>query len=89
MPKYVVEVKAKDGEGSVPGEPASTCWSLTRRARWPRGGIVERDGYQFIRLRVVGDPRKRDKRESWIGLGGGILLTLILLAFAALILFYL
>jgi hypothetical protein len=89
MPKYVVEVKAKDGEGNVPGEPGIEMLEVEAPSAMAAEGIVERDGYEFVRLRVVGDPKKWDRRESWIGLGGGIVITVLLLVFAALILLYL
>ena len=89
MPKYVVEVKAKAGESHVPGEPGIEMLELEAPSAMAAQGIVERDGYEFVRLRVVGNPKKWDKRESWIGLGAGIVIAFGLLGMAVLILLYL
>jgi hypothetical protein len=82
MPDYVVEVEAEDAKGAQMLEVKAPS-AMAAKA------MVERDGYRFIRLRMVGNSKRRDRIESWIGLGAGILIAGGLLVMAALILLYL
>ncbi len=82
MPDYVVEVKADNEQGLEMLEVKAPSAMAAR-------GMVERDGYTFVRLRMVGSSKKRDRMESWVGLGAGIVLSLLLIVMAILILVFL
>lgn len=74
MPRYVVEV---EGEGGPERLEVRAPSAMAAR------GVVERDGYRFVGLEMVGSSARRDRAESWVGLGMGVVLTVFLLPIMA------
>ena len=81
MARYRVEV---EGEGG-----SNETLELEAPSAMAARGMVERDGHRFVRLAVVGDPDRRDRFESWIGLGAGVLITVLLLPILAVLIWLL
>ena len=87
MPEYVVEVEGREGDGD--GGKGVEMLEVRAPSAMAARGMVERDGYTFVRLRMVGSSKRRDWIESWSGIGAGVVIAVGLLVMAALLLVFL